>query len=126
MQSMLHAKPFVLGDRKEATNPFRWDRVVLNLPGMAKYNLTKSVVYKARDDGSLAGNVLVYIDDLRGTGPAEVEGWNGIQQVAKMLNFLGIQNATRKFRTILQEPGPWAGSVVFTSSGVHVLVSKDK
>lgn len=125
-QSLLHAKPFILGDRKDSRNPFCWEKVVLNLPGMATYNPTKPVVYKAKADGSLAGDVLVYIDDLRGTGLTEVEGWNGIQQVAKRLNFLGIQNAARKFRTILQEPGPWAGSMVYTSEGVHVLISKDK
>jgi hypothetical protein len=125
-QSMLHARPFFMGNRMDKNNPFQWKNIVQNLPGSVEYNPTMPVVYKAREDGSLAGDVLVYIDDLRGACPTEVEGWNGVQQVAKRLNYLGIQNAARKFRNIVQEPGPWAGSVVHTSNGVEVLVSQEK
>ena len=29
---------FVVGDKKDINNPFRWDRVILNLPGHQDYN----------------------------------------------------------------------------------------
>ncbi len=38
MQLMLRAKYCAYGDRTEASNPFKWDRVVLNLPGDESYD----------------------------------------------------------------------------------------
>jgi hypothetical protein len=44
-----------------------------------------------------------------------------------MLNYLGIQDASRKRRGISQRPGAWSGSVVqMDGAGVYVLAAEDK
>ena len=39
----------VIGDPRSVTNPFRWDRVVLNLPGNPNYDTSMPRVYKWDD-----------------------------------------------------------------------------
>ena len=36
----------VKDDHREASNPYRWDKIVLNLPGMKNYNPSMPWVYK--------------------------------------------------------------------------------
>lgn len=40
---------FLLGDRKDSTNPLRWDRVILNLVGNENYNPSLPNVFKWND-----------------------------------------------------------------------------
>ena len=62
---LLRAHHFLIGDRRDESNPFHWDRIVLNLPGMETYDPRRTRVYKVRKDGSIAVDVQTYIDDLR-------------------------------------------------------------
>ena len=57
LQLMIKAKFIAYGDRRIRTNPFHWDRVVLNLPGSADYNPSLPWVMKVRFDDHLACEV---------------------------------------------------------------------
>ena len=123
---LLCARRFLLGNRKDRDNPFAWEDIMLNLPGMDTYDPRKPWVYKRRYDGRIAGDLIVYIDDLRLSCPDMILLWAAVQQVASRLNFLGMQHAARKLRDLSCTPGPWAGSVVNTEDGVHLLTSQEK
>jgi hypothetical protein len=128
VQAMGVAEEFIRGDRLDPTNVYRWDKVVLNLPGSNDYDVTKPWVYKMRsDDGRIAADLFIFVDDLRPTGPSKREAWLAARQAASRLNFLGIQDAPRKRRGSSRCPGAWAGGVIVTTDdGVFVLTSQEK
>jgi len=126
-REMRRVEPFLKGDRCKAGNPFEWDYVKLNLPGNDAYNPSKPRVYKIRKDGKIAGDLFVYIDDLRITGVSEESCWEGAHQVSSRMSWLGMQDAPRKRRRPSLEPGAWAGTVVHSSKGeVSVLIGQKK
>jgi hypothetical protein len=69
----------IFGDRHDKKNVFRWDRVILNLPGDPYYDPSKTWVRKVRKDGTLAADCLTYVDDERPTGPTAIECWKAAQ-----------------------------------------------
>jgi hypothetical protein len=78
-------------------------------------------------DNGIACDVVIFVDDLRVTGPTKNEAWQASQRAAAQLNHLGIQDAPRKRRDGSQAPGAWAGCVLRTDQeGVFVYVSQDK
>ena len=116
-----------MGDRHDVHNVFRYSKVVENLPGMAKYDPTKPWVYKARDDGVIAADVVIYVDDLRPSGPTEVDCWMAAQRISAGLAQLGMQDAARKRRISSQEPGAWIGAIICTNNGeVRISVLQDR
>eukprot|EP00978_Attheya_sp_CCMP212_P017966 scaffold48596_cov51-Attheya_sp.AAC.1 len=70
-QGMAWAEEVITGDRNDPENPFRWDYVDENLPGHHEYDTTKPRVSKRRKDGTIAGDVFIYIDDLRPVNDTE-------------------------------------------------------
>jgi len=128
VQGALVAEEVILGDREDPNNIFRWDKVVLNLPGSASYDPTRAWVYKVRlKDGRVAADLATYVDDQRVSAPSDREGWRASRRVASINNFLGLQDAARKRRGPSQEPGAWSGSVIRTTNDeVAVLVSQEK
>jgi hypothetical protein len=128
VQAILVAKEVIRGDRRRKTNAFRWDEVRLNLPGSKDYDTRLPWVSKIRlDDGKIAADVFIYVDDARVTGPSEEECWKATWQAASIVNSLGIQEAARKNRWGTRKPGAWAGSIVeATDEGVYVTVSQEK
>ena len=64
---ILVVEKMMRGDILEVKHIFRWWKVILNLPGLEKYNPRLPWVYKARADGSIAADVLWYMDDGRPT-----------------------------------------------------------
>lgn len=122
-QQLLKANNYLMGDRREESNPFHWSKIVLNLPGDPDYDPTRDFVYKLHPSGDIANDKHTYIDDLRLTGRTLKELWRSCQMVASRLNHLGLQHAARKLRELMQDAGAWAGSVVHTSEGVYLLVS---
>ena len=58
----------------------------------------------------LAGDVITFVDDGRVTGSSKENCWGVYHQFASRMQFLGLQNAPRKFRPPLlktkQERGP--------------------
>jgi hypothetical protein len=102
--------------------------VRLNLPGSENYDPNRPWVHKIRlDDGRIAADLFIFVDDLRPTGSSRKEAWLAARRAASKLNWLGIQDAPRKCRDSSQSPGAWAGCVVRTGkNGVHVLTSQEK
>ena len=121
-------KEVILGDRQDSENVFRWDAVRMNLPGSETYDPTLPWVSKIRlDDGRIAADLFIYVDDVRLTGSSAEECRQAGRRAASVANSLGIQDAARKRRFGSQRPGAWAGSVVETSQeGVFVTVSQEK
>ena len=96
LQMMIMAKFVAYGNRKDKTNPFRWETVVLNLPGDPAYDPSLPWVMKVRADGHLACEVYIYVDDGKFTGWSRIECWRAAQRFSKVLSKLGIQDAYRK------------------------------
>jgi hypothetical protein len=125
---MMMAEEVIRGDPKDSTSPFRWDAVRMNLPGKTDYDPTLPWVSKIRmGDKCIACDVVIFVDDLRVTGPTKAEAWQAAQRAAGLLNHLGIQDAPRKRRDGSQAPGAWSGCVLRTDKdGVFVYVSQEK
>ena len=105
-----------------ATNLFRYDRIILNLPGSssdAPYDPTRPRVMKWCDLFSrLAGDLASYIDDLRGAGASREHAWQVARRAVSILQYIGMQDAPRKRRPPSKRPGAWAGGVHRISSDV--------
>jgi hypothetical protein len=115
VQQNTRAKRVMLGDPTDPKNVFRWETVVVNLPGNPQYDPSKPRVYKVRADGTIASDIVCYVDDNRVTAPTEEEAWLASSRVAKTASWLGLQDAARKRRPPSQRPGPWAGGVAYVS-----------
>jgi hypothetical protein len=127
VQGVLFADMQIRGDRFNPSNVFRWDRVILNLPGSETYSPSRSWVYKIRSDGALASDFTIYVDDVRTMGSTAEDERLAARAVASTLNSLGLQDAARKRREGSQTPGAWAGSIVLTSDGmVSIAVSQER
>eukprot|EP00978_Attheya_sp_CCMP212_P046767 scaffold410750_cov28-Attheya_sp.AAC.1 len=75
-QGMAEAEDVIRGDKMNAANPYRWDRVSLNIPGQMNYDPKLPWVAKVRLDGQIAaGDIFIYIDDLRPVNDAEGSCW---------------------------------------------------
>ena len=75
----------------------------------------------------MAADRVIYVDDIRPTGNGREEVWEATRRVGSLCSYHGTQDASRKRRQASQEPGAWAGSVVWVKDGeVRLLVSEDK
>ena len=75
----------------------------------------------------MAADVFIYVDDVRSSAPTEWEAWAASQRTSSILNFHGLQDASRKRRPTSEEPGAWTGSVVWTTGGqVTMLTTQEK
>jgi hypothetical protein len=110
-QGMLFAKDVIRGDRQDPNNIFRWSKIVMNLPGSTSYDPTKPWVYKERLGGDPVAEFTLYVDDNRAVGNTKKEARMAACRVASICQYLGIQNAPRKWREASQTPGAWAGTV---------------
>ena len=126
LQMLLKAKAVAYGDRHDASNPFQWNKVILNLPGSSEYMSGKPWVQKVKEGGKVASDCFIYVDDGRGTGDSAENCWLAIRRIASVCNHLGIQDAARKRTAPSRRPGPWAGTVVHTEEGVEGTVSQEK
>jgi len=108
----------MMGDRRDAANPFYWTEVVTNLPGQATYDPSRPRLWKLNPlTGHMAANVLSYVDDLRTLGSSAQQCWSVMHCLSTKLAYLGIQVAARKTRPPSTTPGPWAGAVAWSSPG---------
>ena len=76
VQGMAVAEEVIRGDPCDDKNVFQWDRVMLNCPGDINYDSSKPWVYKIRNDGRIAADLVGYVDDLRTTGPSRKDAWH--------------------------------------------------
>jgi hypothetical protein len=112
---------FARGNPSRKDNPMGYDRIVLNLPGMPNYDPSYPKVMKWRDPnpnsksntaGHVAGDVVTFVDDVRITGYSKSNCWQVYHQFASRVQFLGMQNAPRKFRAPSQaNAGAWTGTI---------------
>jgi hypothetical protein len=125
---VLVTKEYILGDRKDPKNVFRWDVVRINLPGSKDYNPSIPWVSKIRlEDGNIAADLFLYVDDGWLTGNSQDEVNQATWVATSRLQKLGVQDAPRKRRWESRRPGAWAGSIVeATNDGVYVTVSQEK
>jgi hypothetical protein len=86
----------VYGDRRVRSNPFHWDKVVMNLPGSKGYRANLPWVMKIRWDGDLAAKVFVYVDDGRPTGPTKDLTWQAARAYGAGCSRRGVQDASQK------------------------------
>ena len=126
----LIAEEVIRGDRLDGQNPFRWHHVELNLPGTANYNPSKAWITKRRVDGTLASDMVVFVDDKRLVGSGSHRTKKAGHASSTRESYLGIQDALRKWRSAggTRSPGAWAGAVVHIDEehGVMVLTSQEK
>jgi hypothetical protein len=113
-QGMGHSEEQILGDPEEASNVFQREEVRLNLPGMAEYDPSKTWVVKLWEDGRVAADLFIYMDDFRPRVPDAELCWRDYRRACSVCNHLRIQDALRKRRRFSISPGPWAGSMVYT------------
>ncbi len=116
-QGLHRAEEVIKGLHHEATNPFNWEHVVLNLPGDKNYNPKLPWVYKVTKEGEIAADLYTYVDDQRCTGSTELKCWSALQRVTGIISHLGLQSAARKRREVGQDVGAWPGSIVDTTGG---------
>lgn len=128
IKALLLALEFVKGNRQDPRNPFRWDHIILNLPGTPDYDPQKPRLSKMLQDGlTLAALIVSYVDDMRIAAGSEHLCWEAMHAVSCKLTYLGIQVATRKTRPPSRQPGPWSGAMVLTDDlGVGVRATQDK
>jgi hypothetical protein len=108
---------FCRGDRRSPTNPMRWDFVKLNLPGSSDFDPRLPRVMKWCELAQrIAGDVIGFMDDERGSGHSLENAWQVHRQYVSKQQYLGIQDAPRKTRPPSQEKcGAWAGTVMRVS-----------
>ena len=95
---------FSHGNLRDLTNPFGYDSILLNLPGMSTYDATKPKLLKMNSsNGRVAGDVVTFVDDVRITGSSREHCHNVHRQFTSRMQYLGIQDAHRKFRPPSQD-----------------------
>lgn len=121
------ALEMIQGDRHEPKNPHAWDRVRLNLPGSKEYDPQVAWVSRIKTCGSLAGGVLMYIDDLRPVADSFEGCWKIGHATACGYGYLGVQISSRKMRPPSKQPGAWAGTLASASDdGIGVYCAPEK
>lgn len=126
IKGLLLALELVKGDPSCQDNPFHWDQVVLNLPGMPSYDPRQPMLARMSGD-RLAALIITYVDDMRAAASGKDRCWQVMHRVASQLSFLGIQVASRKTRPPSRTPGPWAGAMVLGDErGTGVKATQEK
>jgi hypothetical protein len=116
----------IYGNRWDPNNPFRWDDVTSNLPGSKQYDPSRPRLYKSWK-GKIAATIQAYVDDIRGIGNSEDNCKRAGARAAQLVQYLGQQDAARKYRPPHQRPGPWSGAFVgIRDDCVWVYVAEEK
>ena len=123
------AEEVIIGDPEDLDNPLSWQAVILNLPGMKNFDPRKPWVFRWNKRWSvIAGGIVMFVDDVRGSGFSLEHAWRVGMQLAQQIQYLGGQNAARKVRPPVKKPGAWAGCIFDTSDPdrITMTVSQDK
>ncbi len=92
------AKEVIRGDQHDPINPFQWDTILLNLPGMREYSPSLAWISKHRSDGSLASDFVCFVDNLRVMGKGRDRVIEAGHTISTRESWWGIQDALRKLR----------------------------
>lgn len=126
IQVMTWLKEIIYGDPEDPGNPFRWDRVELNLPCSRNYDPRRPWVAKVRKCGTIASDVYIYVDDVRPVGQGRKDCLHASRRFGSLCGHYGVNDAARKVKGPDMKPGPWAGTMVYSDEGVDGLVSQQK
>ena len=99
------------GDRWDKSNPYRWDNIKTNFPGSENYDPTQPRLCK-RIGELIAAILEVFVDDIRTIGPTMDHCRSATRRASQLLQYLGQQDAARKYRPPHTTPGPWCGSFI--------------
>jgi hypothetical protein len=116
------------GNPRDPANPFRYDQVNLNLPGMPEFDPARPKVMK-RDSlrCCVAADFATFMDNLRGGAPGANEAWISRDCVAKTIQHKGCQDAPRKAGYPNKSPQPWTGGLVrIDEAGIYISLPLDK
>jgi len=91
IKNMLIVEDRVRGALFNPKNVFRWNKVILNLPGMADYDSSKPWAFKVRKDKTLAADLFFYIDDRIPTNPSTWECWCASRKICYTLIWYGFK-----------------------------------
>jgi hypothetical protein len=91
---MGHAKEHIMGDPYNVSNVFKYKEVRLNLTGTPEYDPSMAWVAKVREDGRVAADLFINMENFRPTGPNAEECW----RAASICNHLDIQYSPLKSR----------------------------
>ena len=120
----------IRGDRRDGSNPFQWESLMLNLPGTEAYNPSLPWVMQLRADNSMASGLTCFVDDQRVTGDEGTRVVEAGHAISTRESYVGLQDALRKLRHPegSKRPGAWAGvNVVIEEDGsVAVTVTQEK
>ena len=64
VRNFYHGEEFILGNIKYPTNPFRWDTIILNLPGGYVNPAMARILGWNESRKHVATDMLIYIDDI--------------------------------------------------------------
>lgn len=100
---------FAMGNLRDVTNPFGFDAIILNLPGLDTYDTTKPKLMKWNSvKNGMAGDVVTFVDDVRMIGSSRERCRYVHRQFSSQMQYLGIQDAPRKLRPPSQsQAGAW-------------------
>jgi hypothetical protein len=125
--SFAWVEEIIRGNPSDDSMPFRWQKVELNLPGSKDYNPARPWVSKRRKDGRIVHGLVTFMDDLRAIGSSEKECRVTGHRTSSVMNWHGIQDASRKSRPASQSPGAWSrGFVKANPVGFFQSMSQQK
>lgn len=124
---------FARGDPVAKDNPMGYTRIRFNLPGMESYDPSLPKVMKwseaaGNGRGEVAGDVITFVDDVRIVGYSKENCHQVHRQFTSRMQFLGFQDAPRKFRPPSQMGcGAWTGTIFRVSpDSITKTVSQEK
>jgi hypothetical protein len=77
-------------EHNDVSNVFKWNEFRLNLPGTPKYDPSIAWVANVREDGRVAADLFIYMDDFHPTGPNMEECWRASMRAASVCNGIHI------------------------------------
>ena len=123
----MHLKFEVYGDKKDTAKSFHWNRIKFNLPGSRSYRSDLPWIMKTGKDGHLIAEIFVYVGNGRATGYSWGLMWRVARAYSSGCSRWGIQDASRKWTSPTEFPGPWSGTVTSTKAGSLMgMVSQEK
>ena len=103
-----------MGDPKDESNLFQWDRVLLNLPFALPFDPSMPRVILLRKDGEMATRKVVFVDDIHGAGRGRSPDTLIMAQrrLAQLMNSFANQASPIKRRPPSLYPGAWIGFII--------------
>ena len=108
-----------MGNRRDPSNCWQWDRVHLNLPCADDYDASLPRVLLLRKDGKMATRQATFVDDIHPSGRDEGDDEHtkmACKQLKSRMNSRGNRAEDRKYRPPSFTPGAWNGVVIHTDT----------